>query len=74
MGGETITNLKHMKSVRHLLALLAASFLFVGFVHAGDKHCDKAEKAKCCECPADKDGKHCGKDKPCCCEKKEEKK
>ncbi|WP_404421271.1 hypothetical protein [Nibricoccus sp. IMCC34717] len=62
-----------MKSFRHLLALLAVSFLFVGFVNAGDKQCDKGDKAKC-ECGTDKDGKKCGKDKPCCCEHKEEKK
>ncbi|MDX2187075.1 MAG: hypothetical protein SFV32_09085 [Opitutaceae bacterium] len=64
-----------MKSVRTLLALLAASFLAVGFAHAGDKHCDKAEKS-CCNCGTDKDGKACGKDKPCCCadKKSEEKK
>jgi hypothetical protein len=75
-----------MKSLRFLLALALAGFLTAAFVHAADDKGKTAEKV--CDCPKDKDGKVCGKDKDCCCtgkkcdkgsdqkseEKKEEKK
>lgn len=75
-----------MKSIRLLLALAMVSFLATSLVHASDDKAKTAEKT--CDCPKDKDGKVCGKDKDCCCtgkkcamssekkpeEKKEEKK
>jgi len=74
-----------MKSLRFLLALAFAGFLTTAFVRAADDKPKSEEKA--CDCPKDKDGKVCGKDKDCCCtgkkcdksmdkadEKKEEKK
>ena len=53
-----------MKSFRLLLALALACLVSAAFAHAAD---DKAKTEEKCECPADKDGKVCGKDKDCCC-------
>ncbi len=54
-----------MKSIRFLLALAMVSFLATSVVRAGDDKAKTAEKT--CDCPKDKDGKVCGKDKDCCC-------
>lgn len=56
-----------MKSLRLLLALAFAGMLSTAIVRAGDKaECADKDAKKCC-CEKDKDGKACGKDKPCCC-------
>jgi len=54
-----------MKSLRFLLALALAGFLTTALVRAADDKAKTAEKT--CDCPKDKDGKVCGKDKDCCC-------
>ena len=54
-----------MKSLRFLLALAFASTLALTIARAHDDKDKAAEKT--CDCPKDKDGKVCGKDKDCCC-------
>lgn len=54
-----------MKSLRFLLALALAGLCSATLLRATDDKAKSAEKT--CDCPKDKDGKVCGKDKDCCC-------
>lgn len=57
-----------MKSLKLLLTLVFAGAMSTAMVQAGDKaECKDTDTKQCCTCKKDKDGKECGKDKPCCC-------
>jgi hypothetical protein len=63
-----------MKFLRFLTALTIASFVLAPASFAGEECKDKKADKACCSCGKDKDGKECGKDKPCCCAEKAAKK